>query len=246
MSKLNIVSYHDLTEPVHIEYNSSQPMDIELDEDEVIEIIKPVLQNLQLAEDSSTQLSQKLLTDNLLALLRLPYYQLSIACERLDFSPWPDDRMVIICDVISSHPDVSHQNVLYVLKNTVYQRIQYMETTPSRYFTNSIIQMAKSNGDSAIDGIIRPLLHSSHQNKVHSDLITKVVSSGLQWDSSAKLLSGSGYQYKFPKSGWNDAMDAAYLGYSDFVAPNQTALELDANSGAQHTFQHPWRLERQS
>jgi hypothetical protein len=86
MSKLNIVSYHDLTEPVHIEYNSSQPMDIELDEDEVIEIIKPVLQNLQLAEDSSTQLSQKLLTDNLLALLRLPYYQvrcINVLCMRL-------------------------------------------------------------------------------------------------------------------------------------------------------------------
>jgi hypothetical protein len=59
-------------------------MDEELNDDEIVELLKPMLQKLQLTEESSSQHSQKILSDNLFALLLLPYHQvriLSIVCS---------------------------------------------------------------------------------------------------------------------------------------------------------------------
>ncbi|KAI9283464.1 hypothetical protein BC943DRAFT_100559 [Umbelopsis sp. AD052] len=168
----------------------SQKMEVTLDEDEVMIDIQPILQGLQSIDVSSTQTSQSGLAEPLLfALLNLPHHQMTIAFKHLDFSTWDDDRMAAVCDVISKHPELSHQNTVYCLKNTVFVKIQDMKSVPPRSFMTAIIQMAKLNGGTAIDGIVLHALYSIQPNKALSSIILKLISGGLSWDNCSKLLS---------------------------------------------------------
>ncbi|KAG2180096.1 hypothetical protein INT43_003884, partial [Umbelopsis isabellina] len=67
-------------------------------------------------------------------------------------------------------------------------QLQRMESTPGRSLMISLMQMAKSNSEAFVDGIILPSLSSDVEaSRVLTDLITKAISSSISREACSKL-----------------------------------------------------------
>ncbi|KAJ2959889.1 hypothetical protein NQZ79_g4667 [Umbelopsis isabellina] len=169
----------------------SQQRDVTSDSGDMTKVVEAILQKLRLSEEQSSQHSQPQLFEHLLALLQLPLNQMKATCEILECHQWPEDRITLICNVIDHHPELFHQNVIFCLQFVVLSNLQQMKSTPGRSLMVSFMQMAKSNSEAFVDGIILPSFSFEVEalaSRVLTDLITKAISSSLSREACTKLM----------------------------------------------------------
>ncbi|CAG8564743.1 9382_t:CDS:2 [Ambispora gerdemannii] len=124
------------------------------------------------------------------SLMSMPFAQVQIICDGLDFTLMPEDTFDSFFQEFARNVDIPYQSHIMLIRTAFFKKVCNLSANPSRNFLATIMKTASVKNKPIIYGLLLPLMKDTQKiGRPQLDIITRIIKEELFRDTTSSSVA---------------------------------------------------------